>query len=137
MAADTDPGRITAFLESVESGARRADAKTLFGWMKKLAGLEARLWSDSIVGFGSYRYRYATGREGEWFRIGFAPRAQGISLYLISDFEGEEELMKQVGKHKMGRSCMTFKRLDDLNTEVLRELIAKAAKGVICSEVKE
>ncbi|EDY82480.1 conserved domain protein [Verrucomicrobiia bacterium DG1235] len=126
---------VSVFLNSIENEERRRDAKTLNKWMKELTDLKPSVWGDSIVGFGVYHYRYKSGREGEHFRIGFSPRAQGMSIYLMSDFEGEAALMKKVGKHKMGRCCMTFKRLEDLDTDVLREIIAKSAKGKICSEV--
>lgn len=127
---------VAAFLNEIENADRRRDAKRLHSLMRELTDLKAEIWSGKMVGYGKYHYKYASGREGDWFRIGFAPRVQGMSLYLMSDFEGEAALMKRVGKHKMGRSCMTFKRLSDLDESVLRELIAKSAKGTICSEMK-
>lgn len=131
-----DPNsEIGVFLEGVEKPERRSDAKALFEVMAEETGLPARIWSGTMVGFGAYRYRRASGREDEWFRIGFAPRAQGLSLYLMSDFLGEAELLERLGKHKMGKCCLTFKRMADLDLAVLRELVAKSARGEICSEV--
>ncbi len=75
--------------------------------------------------------------SGSFFRIGFSPRANGMSIYLISGFEGEAELLSKLGKHKMGRCCLTFKRLVDLDTDVLKKLLQKSAKVKICSEVKD
>ena len=124
---------VAAYLNSVEDPERRRESKLLFKWMKEETGTKGILW-DKIVGFGKYQYRYASGREGEWFRIGFAPRARGFSIYLMADFDGEQALMKKVGKHKMGKCCMTFNRLSDLNEDVLRELIRKSFRGTICSE---
>ena len=126
---------ISQFLNSIENPDRRRDAKALWKLMREEIDLKPSMWGDTIVGFGSYRYKYASGRKGESFRIGFSPRTQGMSLYLMSDFEGEDKLMAKVGKHKMGRCCMTFKRMSDLDIDVLRELVAKSAKGEICSEV--
>ena len=131
------PQSVAPFLNGIENEERRRDAKTLLKWMKELTGLKPQLWNHSIVGFGRYRYRYESGREGEHFRIGFSPRASGMSLYLMSEFDGEAELMKRVGKHSMGRCCMRFKRLADLDAEVLRELIEKSARGKICSEAED
>ncbi|MDQ8203716.1 DUF1801 domain-containing protein [Pelagicoccus sp. SDUM812003] len=126
---------VAALLAEVEDPELRRDAKALHALMKELTGLKPSVWSDSMIGYGSYRYRYASGREGEWFRIGFAPRARGLSLYLMSDFEGEEQLMQRIGKRKMGKCCMTFRRLSDLDESVLKELVYKSARGAIQSEV--
>lgn len=132
---ETSTIAVSSFLNSIDIEERRRDSKVLHQMMTELTNLKPAIWSGTMVGYGKYQYRYATGREGEWFRIGFAPRKQGMSLYLMSDFEGEEPLMKKIGKHKMGKSCMNFKRLSDLDEKVLRELIEKSAKGKICSEV--
>jgi len=123
---------VSAYLNSIDDPEQRKESKLLCKWMKEKTGAKAVLW-DKIIGFGKYQYRYASGREGEWFRIGFAPRARGMSIYLMADFEGEAELMKKVGKHKMGKCCMTFRRLSDLNETVLKELIHRSFKGAICS----
>jgi hypothetical protein len=79
-----------------------------------------------MVGFGSYHYRYASGREGDWFVTGFAPRAQNISIYIMDGFSGYDELMQQLGKHKTGKSCLYIKRLSDVNTDILQELIKRS-----------
>lgn len=128
---------ISAYLNAVENPERRKDVKLIYKWVKELTVLKPAMWGDSIIGFGTYHYRYASGREGDSFRIGLSARAQGMSIYLMSDFDGEAELMKKLGKHKMGRACLTFKRLSDLDTDVLKELIEKSSKGKICSEVEE
>lgn len=125
-----------AFLSSIEDPEKRRDSKSICKWMTEASGVKPKLW-DKIIGFGSYKYRYASGKLGESFRLGFASRAQGLSIYLMSDFEGEPELMKRIGKHKMGRCCMTFNRLSDLDEDVLKELIQKSWKGQIESEVAE
>lgn len=132
--ADTEAKSVEELIGRLSKEAQREDAKRLLAWMEEETGEQGRLWSGTMVGFGSYRYRYASGREGESFRIGFAPRAQGMSLYLMSDFEGEEALMKRVGKHKMGKCCMTFKRLDDMDEPALRELVRKSFRGKIEAE---
>lgn len=127
---------VAGFLNSIEDGQIRDDSKRLCKCLKEGTGAKPVLW-DKVIGFGKYHYRYASGREGNWFRIGFAPRARGLSLYLMADFEGEAEVMKRVGKHKMGKCCMTFRRLSDLDESVLKELIQKSWAGDICSEVKD
>lgn len=126
---------VAAFLDAIEDDERRRDSKRLHAMMKRLTGLKPAVWSGTMVGYGKYKYKYASGREGEWFRIGFAPRKRGMSLYLMSDFEGEAQLIEQIGKHKMGKCCMNFNRLGDLDEAVLRELVAKSARGKICAEM--
>ena len=88
------------------------------------------MWGEGIVGFGRYHYRYASGREGEWFVAGFAPRKQALTLYIMSGFKGHAALMKRLGKHKTGRSCLYIKRLSDVDAGVLRELVASSVAYV-------
>ena len=98
--------------------------------MKRLSGLEPTMWGDSIVGFGSYHYKYASGREGDWFRIGFSQRKQNFSVYLMScdttkDLFNE---LQRLGKHKTGKGCLYFNKLTDIDTSVLEEMIVKTLK---------
>ena len=94
--------------------------------MTELAGEPPALWGTSMVGFGSYSYTYASGRSGEWFAVGFAPRKQALTLYLMDGFGDYEELLARLGPHKTGKSCLHVKRLDDVDEAVLRELIARS-----------
>jgi hypothetical protein len=82
------------------------------------------MWGASIVGFGDYRYRYASGREGDWFAVGFAPRKREISIYLMPGLEGHEALLAELGKHRTGVGCLYFKRLADVDVAVLERLVA-------------
>jgi hypothetical protein len=84
------------------------------------------MWGDSIVGFGRYHYHYASGREGDWFLTGFSPRAQNLTLYIMSGFSRYDDLMSKLGKHTNGKSCLYLKRLADIDLEVLSELIKQS-----------
>jgi len=116
---DADVG---AFLDTVDEK-RRGDCQHLRALMEEMTGEPARMWGKNIVGFGHYQYRYASGREGEWFRIGFAPRKQDLTLYVMDGYEGREEMLGRLGKHRTGKSCLYIKRLSDIDESVLRELI--------------
>ena len=91
--------------------------------MQAAAGEAPQMWGPSIVGFGRYDYRYASGRSGTWFRVGFSPRKTAISLYLMLDLDAQEDRLAALGKHQRGKSCLYVRRLADIDTEVLRELI--------------
>ncbi len=103
---------------------RRADCQEIVGIMQELAGAKPAMWGASIVGFGGYRYKYASGREGEWPRVGFSAGKTAITLYIMAGFEAYDEIMERLGKYKTGKSCLYIKRLADVDVEVLRELIA-------------
>jgi hypothetical protein len=117
---------VTEFLESVEHEKRRQDSYEILELMKKVTGEEPKMWGDSIIGFGSYHYKYESGREGDWFITGFSPRKQNLSLYIMAGFDDYEELMNKLGKHKTGKSCLYINKLEDVNLEVLEELVKKS-----------
>ena len=105
------------------------DSFELVKIMEKLSGEKATMWGHSIIGFGNYHYKYESGREGEMCRIGFSPRKSAFSLYVLHCDDSENELISQLGKIKMGKgSCIYFKKLADLNTEVLEQLIVQSLK---------
>lgn len=112
-----------AFLAAIDDPQRRADALEVATLMARVSGEPARMWGPSIVGFGSYRYRYDSGRSGEWMRIGLSPRKAGLSLYIMPGFDDYETLLARLGKHATGKSCLVVKRLSDIDPTVLRELI--------------
>lgn len=112
-----------AFLERVPEEQRRLDCLAVTEMMRDATGVEPTMWGAAIVGFGKYRYRYESGREGEWPVIGFSPRKNDLTLYVMPGFERFGDLMSRLGKHKTGKSCLYIKRLADLDLEVLRELI--------------
>lgn len=96
--------------------------------MEEITGEPAKMWGDSIVGFGSYHYKYASGQEGDWMLTAFSPRKQNLTLYIMPGFERYENLMKQLGKYKTGKSCLYIKKLEDVDLEVLKELIDLSVK---------
>ena len=112
-----------AFIAAIEDPDRRADCARIAEMMAAATGAPATMWGASMGGFGSYHYRYASGREGDWFLTGFAPRKSNISLYIMSGFDGFDSLMQDLGKYKTGKSCLYIKRLADVDEAVLAELI--------------
>jgi hypothetical protein len=96
--------------------------------MKKITKEEPKMWGPSIIGFGSYHYKYASGREGDFFLTGFSPRKQSLTLYIISGFKRYDELMKKLGKHKTGSSCLYINKLEDVDMKVLKTLITESVK---------
>ncbi len=115
------------FLNAVSDERRRADAHRLDALMRQATGEPPRMWGESIVGYGHYRYRYASGREGEWMLTGFSPRKSNLTVYLMAGFDGYEELLGRLGKFTTGKSCLYLKRLSDVDEGVLRELVRRSA----------
>ena len=122
---------VEKFLAGIENETRRNDALTVAEVMQKITKLEPKMWGPNIVGFGKYRYRYESGREGEWFLTGFSPRKDALTLYIMSGFEKEAaDLMAKLGKYKNGKSCLYIKKLEDVDTRVLRQLIRRSVQHV-------
>lgn len=119
---------VEAFLHSVDHDKRREDSFAVLELMREVTGLEPKMWGSSIVGFGEYHYKYESGREGDSFLTGFAPRKQALTLYIMSGFEHYEELMERLGKFKTGKCCLYIKKLEDVDRDVLRELIQRSAE---------
>lgn len=123
-------GNVAAFIASVEHDGRRNDALELLDLFKEITREEPKMWGDTIVGFGSYHYKYDSGREGEMCRSGFSPRKQNLSLYVLSCTSESEnkakqaELLEKLGPHKRGSSCLYITRLDRIDRDILAELIA-------------
>lgn len=113
---------VAEFIAAVEDPKRRADSETLCALFEELSGEPPVMWGPSIVGFGRYQYRYDSGHEGEWARIGFSPRKGNLSVYIMSGFEGREALVARLGKVKTSVSCLYITRLDKIDMDVLREL---------------
>jgi hypothetical protein len=114
------------FLRQVQDEKRRADCEVIVKIMSDATGAKPVMWGSSIVGFGRYRYKYDSGREGEWMITGFSPRKNDLTLYLMGCVEGFPKLMKRLGKHKTGKSCLYIKKLDDVDLDVLRELVTES-----------
>lgn len=122
---DADVGE---FLNKVSDPEKREDSFRVLEMMREISGQEPKMWGTSIVGFGTYHYKYASGREGEWMRIGFSPRKQNLTVYIMNGFERYDELMAKLGKFKTGKSCLYLKRLSDVDESVLSELITESVK---------
>ncbi len=119
---------VDEFIGAVADARQRADAFKIAEMMERLSGHKAKMWGPSIIGIGSYHYKYDSGREGDMCRIGFSPRKGQTVLYLVDGFEGHAELMTKLGKHKTGKSCLYIKRLSDVDEGVLEELCAESLK---------
>ena len=111
------------FLASVENKRRREDGFTVLKIMQEITGLQPEMWGPSIIGFGSYHYKYESGREGAIFLTGFSPRKQSLSLYIMDGFDGREDMLTKLGKHRKSTSCLYINKLADVNMDVLRELV--------------
>ncbi len=114
------------YLDAVENETRREDAKAVKALMERVTGEPAVMWGSSIVGFGEYHYKYESGREGDFMLVGFAPRKANLVLYIIAGFSAYDALLKKLGKHKTGKSCLYVNKLADLDMEVLEELVARS-----------
>ena len=114
------------FLDGVSNETRKNDGYAVLELMRTTTGLEPRMWGDSIVGFGSYHYKYASGREGDWFLTGFSPRKQSLTVYIMPGFDEYEALLERLGKHKIGKSCLYINKLEDVDLSVLKMLIEKS-----------
>lgn len=117
---------VTDFLNSVEDEQKRKDTFEILEIVKQITKEEPKMWGSSIVGFGTHHYKYESGREGDSAMIGFSPRKQNITLYIVPGFERYQGLMKKLGKHSTGKSCLYIKRLGDVDVEVLKELITES-----------
>ena len=112
------------YLAAVKPDVRRDDGLALLDLMQRISGEPAAMWGPSIIGFGSYHYKYDSGREGDICRIGFSPRKAELVLYLIDGFDSHADLLAHLGKHRTGVSCLYIKKLADVDMAVLEELIA-------------
>ncbi len=114
------------FLESVDNEEKRADCLRILELMKKVTGEDPQMWGPGIIGFGSYHFKYDSGREGDWFITGFAPRKKEITLYILAGFAEHDDLMQKLGKYRIGKGCLFLKRIDDIDLSVLNELVERS-----------
>ena len=120
---------VAAFIAGLPDVSTRKDCKTLVGLMKAATGAKPKMWGPSIVGFGDYHYRSSSGREGDWFVMGFSPRKNALTLYLLSGLQRHAALLAKLGKHKTGGGCLYVRRLEDVDPDVLRRLVRAAASA--------
>ncbi|HQR54411.1 MAG TPA: DUF1801 domain-containing protein [Burkholderiaceae bacterium] len=121
---------VDAYIEAIADPARQADCRALVRLMRSITGERPAMWGGSIVGFGSYHYKYDSGREGDACATGFSSRRSDISIYLTASFPGQEELLARLGKHKMGKACLSVRRLSDVDVGVLKQLVAGSVSAV-------
>lgn len=114
------------FLARITPERKRQDAVAICELMKKVSKEEPKMWGTSIVGFGSYFYKYASGHEGEWPLVAFSPRKQNLTLYLMPGFDAQEPLLAKLGKHKTSKACLYFNSLEDIHLPTLRALIQRS-----------
>lgn len=111
------------FLDQVEHPTRRADAIELNRIFQEVTGWQPRMWGPSIVGYGAYHYVYDSGREGDFLATGFSPRKQNLSIYIMPGYTDFSHILKDLGKHKIGKSCLYINKLADVDADVLKTLI--------------
>jgi hypothetical protein len=121
---------VDRFLASVKDERRRQDCLTVAQLMEQVTKAPPKMWGSSIVGFGDYRYRYETGREMDWFLVGFSPRKEALTLYLMPGSARYSETMKTLGKYKTGKACLYIKNLDDVDQRALKTLVQESVKQV-------
>ena len=117
---------VEAYLDAIDDARRRDDCRAIADIMRRVTGLEPKMWGTSIVGFGSYHYKYASGHEGDACLAGFSSRKAEISLYLMPGLEAKGTLLAELGKHKAGKGCLYVKRLSDIDVRVLEKLIRES-----------
>lgn len=125
---------VEKFLNGIADAETRRDCFTILEMMKQATNAEPRMWGSSIVGFGSYHYKYESGREGDWFLTGFSPRKQNLTLYIMPGFARHDELMKKLGKYQTGKSCLYVKSLKDVNLPTLKQLIQQSVNHMTKSK---
>ena len=124
---DTDP---LDFIASLDDERRKAESLELLELFSQSTGEQPVMWGSSIIGFGSYDYMYASGRTGSWMRVGFSPRKQQMTVYLMPGFERYDELLSALGPHSTGKSCLYLKRVDAVDRQVLGELVAESYEAM-------
>ena len=121
-------GSVKEFLDKVPDERRRKDARTVSDMLETITGETPAMWGASMVGFGSYHYKYESGQEGDWPLVGFSPRKDSLTLYLMPGVQNYRELLERLGKYKTGVSCLYIKSLDDVHLPTLRTLVRQSVK---------
>lgn len=121
---------VEAFLNSVADEGRKRDSFAVLDLMKQVSRAEPKMWGPAIVGFGQYHYKYESGRENDWFPIGFSPRKSNLTLYLTGGLESQADLLAKLGKHKAGKGCIYINKLADVDQSVLRQMLERCLKSL-------
>jgi hypothetical protein len=119
---------VAEFLNGITDEKKRRDSWTILELMKEVTGMEPKMWGSSMVGFGAYHYKYASGREGDTFLTGFSPRKQNLTLYIMGGFDRYDELLQSLGKHTTGKACLYIKKLEDVDRATLKELVRQSVE---------
>ncbi len=119
---------VADFLNAVADETKRADSFKVVALMEEQSGYPAKMWGPAIVGFGSYHYKYDSGRDGDAPMVGFSPRANAITLYLATDYPAHQELLAKLGKHTTSKACIYVKKLGDIDAEVLKTMVSESVK---------
>ena len=122
---------VNTFLNAVKDDQRRKDSKEILRIMKEVTGKKPYMWGDAIVGFGDYHYKYETGREGDFFIVGFSPRKNALTIYIMPGYQDFGDLMKKLGPHRTGKSCLYVKKLEDIHIPTLKKIITKGYKAMV------
>ena len=121
---------VDEFLNAIADEQKRTDSFALLNLMREVTGMAPTMWGSSIVGFGSYHYKYASGREGDTILAGFSPRKQYLTIYSMGGIDPDDDLLKKLGKHTTGKGCLYIKRLDDVDLPTLKRLVEESVKRV-------
>ncbi len=121
---------VEKFLAQIADDQQRADCRRIAQVMQQVTGEEPAMWGSGMVGFGTYHYKYPTGREGDWFVTGFSPRARDLTVYLTYGFADDGELLARLGKHSTGKACLYIKSLDAVNVGVLTQLVQRSVRQI-------
>ena len=119
---------VDKFLKAIEDETRRKDCFTVANLMEEVTGMKPKMWGPSIVGFGSYHYKYASGHEGDMPIAAFSPRKQNLTIYIMPESDRRDDLLKKIGKHSASKSCLYIKRLDDVHMPTLKKLVSESVK---------
>ena len=119
---------VDKFLSAVKDEGARADCYQIIEIMKSATKAEPKMWGSAIVGFGDYHYKYESGRENDWFQVGFSPRKQNLTVYLMGGLQDQDELLSKLGKYTTGKGCLYIKKLEDIDTKVLKKLVSESVK---------
>ena len=121
---------VAAFLNSIPDEKKRQDSFSILALMEEATGEQPKMWGDSIIGFGNIHYRYASGREGDWFLTGFSPRKQNLTLYIMSGFDEHDQMMQKLGRYKTGKACLYTNKLADIDLPTLKEMVRQSAEHI-------
>lgn len=119
---------VESFLNSIPDEKKRQDSFAILDVMKQATQAEPKMWGESIVGFVDTLYKYENGREMDWFLVGFSPRKQNLTLYLMGGFTRFEDMLQKLGKHKLGKGCLYINKFEDIDSSVLKQLIVRSVE---------